>query len=288
MPNIFDALGHSQRFLRAAFNPTIHSSQLRVQSHSCASRVTAARPESQQRVTAARPESRHVRADTLRSSRSQALLWVPDPSWWAPALSTPPWWSSAPPVPSAPLWWSTIWLWWSSALPWGAPALSVLPLWSAVWLWWSSTPPWRSSVPSSLPWWAPVPSAPPWWAPGLSAPPRFPAVPALPRSQTIPLPHGPGPPSLPLFRLRSTSLLDYRLCGESGSRSLGVGSVTNPVCTSIHPPPEVTRSPHGLHTIHNTGLHFPSSNIDHSCHQSLIALITHTPDPTHTLITHLI
>ncbi|XP_058645675.1 uncharacterized protein LOC131548425 [Onychostoma macrolepis] len=30
--------------------------------------------------------------------RSQALLWVPDPSWWAPALS-------APPVLSAPLWW---------------------------------------------------------------------------------------------------------------------------------------------------------------------------------------
>ncbi len=62
--------------------------------------------------------------------------------------------------------------------------------------WWApgpSAPPWGAPVLSALPWWAPGPSAPPWWAPVPSSPPW--------------LPHGPGPPSLPLFRLRSTALL---------------------------------------------------------------------------------
>ncbi len=35
--------------------------------------------------------------------------------------------------------------------------------------------------------------------------------------------HGPGPLSLPLFRLRSTTLLDCVMFGASGSRSLGGG-----------------------------------------------------------------
>ncbi len=98
--------------------------------------------------------------------RSQFLPWSSVPS----ALSTPP-------VPSAPPWWSSVWLWWSSAPPW----------------------------------WAPVPPAPPWWAPfppRSSAPPWCSTLPALPQSPASPFPHGPGPPSLPLFHLRSTTLLD--------------------------------------------------------------------------------
>ncbi len=59
-----------------------------------------------------------------------------------------------------------------------------------------------ASVRSALPWWAPVPSSPPW------------------------LPHGPGPPSLPLFRLRSTAHLD--LCRSVWKPLLGGGGyVTN-------------------------------------------------------------
>ncbi len=71
---------------------------------------------------------------------------------------------------------------------------------------------------SAQPWWVPVPSTPPWWAPVLSS---LPWLPALPWSPATPLPRGPGPPSLPLLRLRSTALLD---CMEaSGSRFLGGG-----------------------------------------------------------------
>ncbi len=55
------------------------------------------------------------------------------------------------------------------------------------------------------------------------APPWHPALPALSRSPATPLPRGPGPPSLPLFRLRSTALLDC--IGASGSRSLGGGGL---------------------------------------------------------------
>ncbi len=75
--------------------------------------------------------------------------------------------------------------------------------------------------------WAPVPSAPPWWAPVPSSPPWLPALPTLPRSTATPLPRGPGPPSLPLFRLRSTALLDY--IGASGSRSLGGGGAMSQI-----------------------------------------------------------
>ncbi|XP_058617566.1 uncharacterized protein LOC131531030 [Onychostoma macrolepis] len=128
-----------------------------------------------------------------------------------------PWWSSAPTVPSAPLWWSTAPVWWSSVPPW----------WSSAQIWRSYALPWRSSA---TPWWAPAPSAllwrssapsaPPCWAPVLSAPPWCPALPALPQFQVSSLPHGPGPPSLPLFRLCSTTLLDGVMFGASGSRVL--------------------------------------------------------------------
>ncbi len=67
-------------------------------------------------------------------------------------------------------------------------------------------------VRSTLPWWAPVPSSPPW------------------------LPHGPGPPSLPLFRLRSTAHL--RLCRSVWKPLLGGGGyVTNrghELCSTHH------------------------------------------------------
>ncbi len=107
-------------------------------------------------------------------------------------------WSSGPSVPP----------WRSSALsppPWGAP---VTP-----------APPWGVPVTPEPPWWAPVPSAPPWWAPVPSAPPWCSGLPALPQPPVSPLPHGPGPPSLPLFCLRSTAILDC--IRASGSLSLG-------------------------------------------------------------------
>ncbi len=165
--------------------------------------------------------------------RSQSLPWVSAPSalsWWTAA---PPWWSSAPSAPP----------WWASALPWRSSAPSAPP-------WWASAPPWRSSAPSALPWWASAPtwrssapSAPPWWASALPwgssdlsallwwsstplvlpAPSWYPVLPVLPQSQGLRLQHGPGPPSLPLFRLRSTALLVCTVFGASGSRSLGGG-----------------------------------------------------------------
>ncbi len=57
----------------------------------------------------------------------------------------------------------------------------------------------------------------------------LPALPTLPRSIATPLPRGPGPPSLPLFRLR---YMGWGLCHESCP------------CTSVHSPSEVTHSPH--------------------------------------------
>ncbi len=113
-------------------------------------------------------------------------------------------WSSVPSALSAPPWWSSVWLRWSSAPPW----------WSSVWLWWSSAPPWWAPVPPAPPWWAPVLSVPPrwaqvesalpWWAPATPAPPWWAPVP--PRSSAPPWCS--ALPSLPLFRLRSTTLLD--------------------------------------------------------------------------------
>ncbi len=93
------------------------------------------------------------------------------------------------------------------------------------------------------PWRAPVPSSPPW------------------------LPHGPGPPSLPLFRLRSTA--HHGLFRSVWKPLLGGGYVTNPgheLCFTPHSQSQITQ-----------GLHFPSSTAP----TQLSALITHTPANNH-------
>ncbi len=156
--------------------------------------------------------------------------------WWSSALSAPPWWA---PALSAPHWWaSSTPPWRSSVLSaphWWAPALSAPPWRSAVWLWWSSAPPWGSSDPSALLWWSSAP-------PVLPAPSWSPCFAVLPQSQGLTPLHGPGPPSLPLFRLRSTALLDCVMFRASGSRSLGGGGLCHEFgpWTSIRSPPEVT------------------------------------------------
>ncbi len=107
------------------------------------------------------------------------------------------------------------------ALPWLSSVPSAPPWWSAVWLCWSSAPPWWTTVLSAPSWWALVPSAPPWWVSALSAPscsmaplvvlapsalpclpallvlPWCSALPALSQSSASPHPHGPVPLSLP-------------------------------------------------------------------------------------------
>ncbi len=59
--------------------------------------------------------------------------------------------------------------------------------------------------------------------PALPATPwlSVPWYPTLTQSPASPLTHGPGPPSLPLFHLRSTTLLYCTIWGVSGSRFLG-------------------------------------------------------------------
>ncbi len=105
-----------------------------------------------------------------------------------------------------------------SALPRRVTVPSARPWWAPG----PSAPPWGASVRSAPPWWAPGPSAPPWRASVRSALPWWAPVPSSPHC----LPHGPGPPSLPLFRLRSTAhlvmcrsvwkpLLGGGLCHES-------------------------------------------------------------------------
>ncbi len=155
--------------------------------------------------------------------RSQSMPWSSGPSAlprWSSAPSVSVWWSSALPWRSSALsplhWWTPV----LSAQPWRSSAPSAPPWWAPV----PSAPPWWAPVPSAPPWWAPVPSALPWWAPVPSTPPWLPTLPTLPRSTATPLPRGPGPPSLPLFRLRSTALLDC--IGASGSRSLGGGAMS--------------------------------------------------------------
>ncbi len=73
---------------------------------------------------------------------------------------------------------------------------------------------------------------------------------------------------LPRFHLRSTALLDCSMCGASGSRSLGGGSVTNPV-HELTPTHHISCTTLQLHITHR--LHFPST----------IALITQLSSITH-------
>ncbi len=188
-----------------------------------------------------------------RSQSSAMGLCLP---WRAPAPSAPHWWASAPPwrfsAPSALPWWAPV----SSVPPWWAPVSSTPPWWAPV----SSTSPWWAPFLSAQPWGAPVSSTPPWWAPVSSAPPWYSALLALPRS--LSLPHVPGPPSLPQFHLRFTALLDCLVFGTSGSRSLGGGSVMNPVCdlTPTHHQRSLAHyiDSHTTHTVtYYPVLHFP-------------------------------
>ncbi|KAL0199324.1 hypothetical protein M9458_007864, partial [Cirrhinus mrigala] len=118
-------------------------------------------------------------------------------------------WVSEPP---APPWWVPA----SPALPWRTPALSASH--------------WRALAPYAPPWGSLVSSALLWW---------YLAHPALPaHPQSLGPPHGPGPPSLALFHLRHTTLLDC-LFGASGSRSLGVGYVTNLIMFAVDQPSPV-------------------------------------------------
>ncbi len=165
-------------------------------------------------------------------ARSAFLRWSSASVWWSTAQV---WWSSAPPWwSSARVWWSSAPPWWSSARVWWAPVPSAPPWWAPV----PSAPPWWAPVPSTPPWWAPVPSAPPWWAP---VPSSLPWLPALPQSPVSPFAHGPGPPSLPLFHLHSTSLLDR--IGASGSRSLG-GALSRCLFPTTHVNKALQMDPH--------------------------------------------
>ncbi len=164
---------------------------------------------------------------------------LPDPPCWYPAPSAPPWWSSAPPwwfsAPSALPWWSSALLWWSSSPLWWSSAPPWLPAPSAPP--WLTTPPWHSALPALL--WLSARLVPPLLSAPL-APPWLSAPPALPQSPVASLPHGPGPLSLPLFCLCSTSLLDFSLfCLEHlevapwwGALSRSLAGV--PVSTSLH------------------------------------------------------
>ncbi len=175
--------------------------------------------------------------------RSQSLPWSSGPSvppWRSSALSVPPWRSSAL---SPPPWWAPV----TPAPPWGAPVMPALP--------------WGAPVTPALPWGAPVTPAPPWWAPVPSAPPWCSGLPALPQPPVSPLPHGPGPPSLPLFRLRSTAILDC--IRASGSRSLGGGAMSRILSMQFR---SLTTRGHSFTTLTLTPhycCHSPSNCISH-------------------------
>ncbi len=148
-----------------------------------------------------------------------------------------------------------------------------------------SAPPWWAPGPSAPPWGVPVPSAPPRWAPGPSAPPWRAPVPSSPPW----LPHGPGPPSLPLFRLRSTAHLV--MCRSVWKPLLGGGYVTNPShehCSTHHQ--RSLSSSLDSHTVtdHPFRLHLPSftapSQLFHIISLHLFTIIsshTHYISPEH-------
>ncbi|XP_039537769.1 extracellular calcium-sensing receptor-like isoform X1 [Pimephales promelas] len=124
------------------------------------------------------------------------LRWSPVPPDMPWGSSAPVWWSSAPPAQSS---WSPA----PSTLPWGFSVSSALLWWLSAPLLWSSAPPWPPAPPSPLL----TPSLPtPAWPLSLLAPPWL----LNPHLSPVLLPlHGPGPLSLSLFHLRSTSLLDF-------------------------------------------------------------------------------
>ncbi len=210
---------------------------------------------------------------------SAFVRWSPASVWWSTAQV---WWSSAPPWwSSARVWWSSAPPWWSSTPVWWFPVPPAPPWWALV----PSAPPWWALVPSAPPWWALVPSVPPWWAP---VPSSLPWLPALPQFPASPLAHGPGPPSLPLFRLHSTTLLDRMRA--SGSRSLG-GAMSRilamnfrPIATRGHLCITLTLTPHYCcHSPLNCISHHPLHR--HSCsHGSRTHLrtISQSPSPNHT------
>ncbi|KAI2653579.1 Dual function macrocyclase-peptidase POPB [Labeo rohita] len=209
----------------------------------------------------------------LEAIHALSVLHVSDPL----EPSAPPWGSFAP---SAPPWKSFVLLWWSSALLWRSSAL----------LWWSSAPPWRSSSPSYLlwcssappvppwwflaspvlAWWSSVPPAPAWWLPAPPVSLWFSAPPALPQFFVPPL--GPGPPSLPLFRLHSTSLPEFSLfCLEHLEAAPWWGALSQSLA-------EVPGSFARGHSIKNVISHNPLPGL----------INTHQPQPpvSHHLINH--
>ncbi|XDV51933.1 hypothetical protein PO909_020725 [Leuciscus waleckii] len=165
----------------------------------------------------------------------EPVVSVPAP--WPPEGSSPPW----PPGGSSPPW----------------PPEGKSPPWPPE----GKSPPWP---PDGLP----APSR----SPALPAPPRSPALPAPPRSPALPAPpqspgplplHGPGPPSRPRVRLRSTTLLDN--LGASGIRSLKGGYVTVTSWSALE------SRQRALHIRHS---------------RSLSDYISHTHCPDSSLITH--
>ncbi len=197
------------------------------------------------------------------SDMGSCLVYGPTPVWWAPVPSAPPWGAPVPSAPprwvpglSAPPWGAPV----PSAPPWGAPVPSAPPRWAPG----PSAPPWGAPVPSTLPWWAPVPSSPPW------------------------LPHGPGPPSLPLFRLRSTAHLGLFRSVWKPLLGGGGGAMSRIVAMNIVP--LTTR---GHSSITGLSLSYRSL-IDYISHQSLhphscsqlsrlhLISISQSPSPNHT------
>ncbi len=124
-----------------------------------------------------------------------------------------------------------------------------------------SAPPWRASVRSALPWWAPVPILS-----ALSS-------------------HGPGPPSLPLFRLRSTAHLV--MCRSVWKPLLGGGLCheSKPWTSSGHSPLEVTLTSLDSHTVtdHPSRLHLPSFTAPLTAVSHYLAAPVHNHLITHTL-----
>ncbi len=109
------------------------------------------------------------------------------------------------------------------------------------------------------PWRAPVPSAPPW------------------------LPHGPGPPSLPLFRLRSTAHLV--MCRSIWKPLLGGGLChESKPWTLLHSPPEVTLTSLTLTQFHITLLDYISHHSlhPHSCFTLSRCTCSQSSHHTHT------